>query len=116
MSLSLTLIFENAPIFGTRNNKVLGYDRMHLGDVGRDLEVIMRDVSTPLGIPLWAYGDEGLRLVTEDPYGTPLTFVTAHQLAKAHFTEYIGEPGWKPALKAFVGALPPTTRIILWWS
>jgi len=116
MSLSLTLIFENAPVFGIRSDKVLGYDRITLGQVSRDCEVNLNKLATPLGLPLWNYEDEGLRLVETDPYGTPLTFVTAHQLAKSGFLKEVYSPEWKPALQAFVRLLPPATRIILWWS
>jgi hypothetical protein len=56
------------------------------------------------------YDDEGLETITTDPYGTPLTYVTAGELA-----EVKSEHDWNAAIIAMMKALPPQTPVVLYW-
>ena len=116
MSLSLTLIFENVPNFGDHGRHVLGHDRLHYGGFSRDRQEALAALATPLGRPLYVYEDGGLRATSEDPYGTPLTFITAHMLWRSKLLRHSDTRPWDNAIDEFVRLLPPDTRIILWWS
>lgn len=59
------------------------------------------------------YGDEGIEQLTEDAYGTPLTFMYAKDLSTLDIPDDTSD--WNKAVFAFVKALDPDTRIVLWW-
>lgn len=66
----------------------------------------------------WPDDDNGLEERVEDPYGAPITFVTAHELVKVirKFRDVEGEMGWQnEATLMYLGCCPPLTRVILWW-
>jgi len=111
MSLSLRFIFvkwEHSP------GRILGYERLSLSHQDYELFDRIRAEATPIDGVLLSYEDEGIKDRSDDPYGTQLTFLTAHRLAK-HF-EGVEMEAWDAAVLAFVKALPPSTRIVLWWS
>jgi len=111
MSVSLACIFAKWEHFPGR---VLGYERLSLTYQDYDLFDRIKAEATPIDGMLMSYEDEGIKDRSDDPYGTPLTFLTAHRLAK-HF-DGIGMEAWDMAVLAFVKALPPSTRVVLWWS
>jgi hypothetical protein len=60
------------------------------------------------------YEDEGLKEWKEDPYGQPLTFMLAHTIAR-HLSA-ASLHGFDAATLAYLNALPPETRVVLWWN
>lgn len=63
------------------------------------------------------YDDEGLRRTKVDPYGSPLEYVEAGDLAAAMvgYAEKRKFSPWNEAVIAFVSALPVDTPVVLWW-
>ena len=61
------------------------------------------------------YGDDGLKEIEKDAYGDTLTYVNADDLAKA-FTETPNLSYKNKAIKAYIEALPPSHKIVLWWD
>ena len=59
------------------------------------------------------YTDDGLHERATDPYGDPLRFMHACQLAKLALPADASE--WNKAAFAWIKALPETTPIVLWW-
>lgn len=57
------------------------------------------------------YGDEGIETRTTDPYGAPLTWLCAEQFRQIR----LPLSPWNQAALAFVQALPPARRVVLWW-
>jgi hypothetical protein len=76
----------------------------------------VRQVCDPKPLPAtvrfdW-YEDGGVKQRTDDPYGAPLRFVWAEELARVD----VGRSSdWNKAALAFVRGLPPRTPIVLWW-
>lgn len=58
------------------------------------------------------YEDDGMKDRQDDQYGSPLTYVLAHELSKVN-TEKTSS--WNKAVFAMIRALEPQTPIILWW-
>lgn len=58
-------------------------------------------------------GDEGYEHRTEDPYGTPLTYMLAGDLGKV---DVEGASPWNKAAFVFIRALPETMPVVLWWN
>jgi hypothetical protein len=58
------------------------------------------------------YDDDGLKDVTETPYGDPIMFVRASEFRRLQY-EPVSE--WNRAVLAFLRAAPPETPIVLWW-
>lgn len=67
----------------------------------------------PTGVKVGHYEDDGLKFDEKDRYGQPLTFTTPEQLEPLRHVEDIAE--WNRAVLAFLLALPPGTRIVLFW-
>lgn len=65
------------------------------------------------GASILQYDDEGLTRASTDPYGTPLTWVSAKELKKLKASERTSS--WNKAILAFITALPDDTVIVLWW-
>jgi hypothetical protein len=67
----------------------------------------------PDGVRFSRYSDEGIEDRNDDQYGNPLTYITAGDLAivKLHKQASL----WNQACWAFIRALPPKTKIVLWW-
>jgi hypothetical protein len=67
----------------------------------------------PDGLKVGRYEDQGLAYAATDRYGKPLTFTTPADLGRLRVPEDIAE--WNRAVLAFLLALPPDTRIVLFW-
>jgi hypothetical protein len=67
----------------------------------------------PNGMKVGHYEDDGLKFHEKDRYGQPLTYTTPERLQSLRNLEDIGD--WNRAVLAFVLALPPGTRIVLYW-
>lgn len=96
----------------------LGYDRM---SVPRDYELfsLISEAGTnplPPTVKFEWYGDEGLEAKTEDPYGDPLRWIVAGELARV-FEKHFGERGYGHgvAIMHYLSHLPPDTPVILFW-
>jgi hypothetical protein len=68
----------------------------------------------PDGLKVGCYEDQGLRFVNTDRYGKTLTYTTPGELRQIVVPE--DTAGWNRAALAFLLALPPGTRIVLYWS
>ena len=110
MSTNLILAFDR---YGTSGH-VLCFERHNLD--WRDYEAFDRIKAEAIPMPegvLW-YGDEGIEDRKDDPYGEPLTWMAAHTLARHLAAQPLR--GWDVATLAFLKALPPATKVVLWWS
>ena len=67
----------------------------------------------PDGLKVGHYEDAGIRFDDKDRYGRPLTFTTPEKLEALRDIEEIND--WNRAIVAFLLALPPDTKIILYW-
>jgi hypothetical protein len=67
----------------------------------------------PAGLKVGHYEDEGLRWKEVDQYGKPLTFTTPDDLRRLRLADDLTP--WNRAVLAFLLALPPGSRIVLYW-
>lgn len=67
----------------------------------------------PDGLKVGHYDDQGLAFIEKDRYGQPLTFTTSEDLRKLQMPDGIAP--WNTAILAFLLALPPDCKIILYW-
>ncbi len=67
----------------------------------------------PDGLKAGHYEDEGLKFDEVDRYGKPLTFTTPADLQNLRLSDDVGP--WNRAVLTFLLALPPETRLILYW-
>src|SRR4051812_46517473 len=65
------------------------------------------------GLKVGHHEDEGLRWDEVDRYGKPLTFTTPEELRRLRLPDEVAP--WNRAVLAFLLALPPDTRIVLYW-
>ena len=112
MGIDLTLV----PVQWNLPGPILAHTRLDLQCRDYDLHSALRKVATPLTVPLNWYDDDGLTEYLDDRYGTKLTFVTAHQFCEAvkGLRDYGSD--WDRAVIAFVAALAPDRRIVLWFN
>ncbi|MHA6823961.1 hypothetical protein ACQUKI_20855 [Ralstonia pseudosolanacearum] len=112
MSLSLTLVFDK---YERSHDPVIASNRLKFEGHANHLQEVLQPVTLPLPAGVeWLSEDAGLKLFKTDPYGDELTFVSAGLLApRLHDTV---QGVWGKAVAAFVQALPPETRVVLWWA
>ena len=110
MSRNLILAFDH---FGL-NGPLLAHDRLRMNWQDYDAFDRIKAESVPLPEGVQWYGDEGIENRPDDQYGEPLTYVAAHTLARHLASATLR--GWDLAVLAFVKALRPDTRVVLWWS
>jgi hypothetical protein len=67
----------------------------------------------PPGLKVGHHEDEGLRWDEVDRQGQPLTFTTSTALRRLRLPDDLSP--WNRAVLAFLWALPPDSRIILYW-
>jgi hypothetical protein len=67
----------------------------------------------PQGLKVGCYEDNGLTFTDVDRYKQPLTFTTPAELRRLKAPEDIHP--WNHAVLAFLLALPPDARIVLYW-
>lgn len=110
MSISLTLVVDQFRLPG----RVLAYNRLRLELQDYRLFDRIKAEAVPLSEGVSWYEDEGLKQRSADPYGSPLTVLTAYAVAR-HLSG-VRLYHWDAAVLAFLNALPPETRVVLWWS
>lgn len=116
VSLDLTIVpYEWGPVI--EYNSWLAYTRLRCGGArgfSERLEALDKHKGPkllPPGTKVTWYGDEGLEERTEDPYGDPLTYMTAGELLQVESPQNdLGRCAW-----AYLAALPRGTPVILWW-
>src|SRR6059058_428169 len=67
----------------------------------------------PADLKVGHYEDEGLKYETEDRHGSPLTFTTPANLRNLRVPADVSP--WNGAVLAFLPALPPDARVVLYW-
>ncbi len=67
----------------------------------------------PEGLRIGHYEDDGLHFDTADRRGDLLTYTTPAHLQCLQFAPDHGD--WNRAVLAFLRALPPDTRLVLYW-
>lgn len=67
----------------------------------------------PDGLTVGVYEDSGLRFTDTDRYGNPLYYSTPTDLRGLVVADDTAP--WNRAIIAFLTALPPDTRLILYW-
>jgi hypothetical protein len=67
----------------------------------------------PADLKVGHYEDEGLRWDMTDRQGHPLTFTTPAELRRLRVPDDLAP--WNRAVLAFLLALPPDARIVLYW-
>ena len=67
----------------------------------------------PTGLKIGHYEDEGLRYDETDRSGNPLTFTSPANLRNLRLPADLSP--WNRAAVSFLLALPPDTRVILYW-
>ena len=67
----------------------------------------------PDGLKVGHYEDDGLNFDATDRHGQALTLTTPKQLQSLQIIEEMSD--WNRATLAFLLALPPGTRIVLYW-
>ncbi len=110
MSISLTLAFDRYNFSGP----ILCFERHNLDWQDYELFDRITAEAVPLVEGVQWYEDEGLELHNKDRYGTPLTYMPAHTIAR-HLAA-VTLRGFDAATLAYLNALPPATRVVLWWS
>jgi hypothetical protein len=112
MGVDLTLVPERLCV----GNQFLAYDR--LGFAGRYYDFwekiqALDARQLPHDCAFRWYGDEGIEEHREDAYGEPLRFVTSGDLVGLELPDNLLP--WDRGIFAFLKALPPSTRVVLWW-
>jgi hypothetical protein len=111
MALNLTLIFDR---FSQRGGPILSTNKLAFDYVQASLADELHPFSVPLSEPVhWLEDGSDSSPRKTDMYGDPLHFVSATHLVPK--LAVIAKTPWEKAVVAFVGALPPDARVILWW-
>lgn len=110
MSVHLTLVFDQYGLAG----RIPAYTRMSLEWQDYDAFDRIKAEAVPLSNGIDWYDDDGLEERRDDQYGEPLTFLPAHAVARHLSAAPLR--CWDAAVLAFVKALPPDSRVVLWWS
>ena len=66
----------------------------------------------PTSVKFQWYEDEGLKDRRTDQYGSTLTYVEAHELAKVNTEK---SSPWNQAIFEMLRKLDPRTPVVLWW-
>lgn len=116
MGIDLKLLASN---LRERRGELLSTASLRLDREPRMLSFLSREAvpclvqPLPEGLKLGHYEDDGLKFEATDRYGQPLTFTTPELLRSIRAIEEFSE--WNRAVLAFMLALPPGSRIILYW-
>lgn len=116
MGIDLKILASN---FRERRGELLATASVRLDRDPRLLALFSKDAvpclvqPLPQGLKAGHYEDEGLKFDENDRYGKPLTFTTPGQLKNLPPIDEISD--WNRAALAFLLALPPETRIVLYW-
>lgn len=80
------------------------------------IKEVMAAVGHPLTSPISGHFGDHYEDVMEDAYGAPLKWVHASELAKlSKYASAEGYPGHDDAIFAFLKALDPSTKIVVYW-
>lgn len=109
MGVSLQIAIDKHGLYG-----FLANNRLYMDVQGDQILHKLKVFATPFSCEVGWYFDDGLKDTTEDNYGFPLTFVTAHQFIKSFAGERLTP--WDNAVLAFIRELKPETKILLFWS
>lgn len=110
MSISLTLAFDVFRISGP----ILCTTRQALSFSCMQTFWRIANAAIPLPDGVKWFDDQGLRLYFTDPRGDPLTFINALTLSRLLETELLLND-FDLATLAYLKAIPPDTRVVLWW-
>jgi hypothetical protein len=116
MGIDLRMLASN---FRERQGEILSTASIRLDRDPRLLSLFSKDAqpclvsALPAGLKVGHYEDDGLKFDDNDRYGQPLTFTTPERLHSLRTPEDLCD--WNRAALAFVLALPPGTRIVLYW-
>jgi len=91
-------------IFSQINEEVMGPNK---------LPAVCKPKPLPTTVRFSNYEDEGLKERKTDPYGSPLTYVTAGELSKVKPRKETGD--WNKAILTFISSLPAEMPVLLWW-
>ena len=111
MGIDLTIVPQNFP----QLNDHLAYTR--LGFMFRDYDYFdeLQKISRPLNEVFRWYDDEGLTKRDDDKYGDKLTFIMASDFLKVKKVGKRKLSDWDKAIFAFIKALEPSTKLVLFW-
>jgi hypothetical protein len=116
MGIDLKMLASN---FRERGGEFLSTASIRLDRDPRLLSLFSKDAPTsivsalPPGLKVGHYEDDGLKFDDKDRYGQPLTFTMPERLHSLRIPEDACD--WNRAALAFMLALPPGTRIVLYW-
>lgn len=87
-----------------------------LGYVARrpSIQSLCHPKPLPVGKRLDWYMDEGIKRVTEDPYGTPLTYILADETRAIDVPKLVLSD-WNRAVLGMLQAIDPETPVVLYW-
>ncbi len=116
MGVDLTLTFNIVPHIAPQKDglRFLAYSRLSLHRDYNLWELIKTVPSHPLPESIDWYDDEGIKSVIVDPYGEPLRYATAGDLAPiaAHVSTRFG---WNAGVFRFLATIRPETWVVLYW-
>lgn len=87
-------------------------DGVLFAQLARDAQPLLVEL-LPAGLKVGHYEDEGLRWDDTDPQGQPLTCTTPTALGRLRVPEDLSP--WNRAVLAFLVALPPDAKLVLYW-
>lgn len=113
MGTDLTLVPERYPSL----DDWLCLERLQLNMRDYDLWDRLREQATPLGKPIEWLGEDGVERLEVDYDGDPISYLPAGILAR-EFAKLPPEEvcWWDKAVLALIAALPPSTRVLLWFG
>lgn len=109
MSINLAFSFDRHRLSGP----LLCHERLSLSHQDYELFDRIKADAVPMTEGVQWYGDEGIEDEKTDPYDAPLTWMPAHTLSR-HLKD-APLTGYDAAVRAFIAALPPDTKVVLWW-
>lgn len=113
MGIDLTL---GVPKYDTLDAPLVS-ERFRLDVRNHELFDALKEISTPLPQGVNWFFDEGLETVATDSYDEPLTFATAAQVVKQYERYETGKiTEWDTAVLAFLKAVRPDRKVILYWN
>lgn len=114
MRRSLTVYLSPHERVQRESNPFSAWNSLHVQE-DVDLYDAIAEIPTetlPLGLQMLTE-EEGLETFTEDLHGDPIPFVRAEAFRRLA-AEIRGD--WNRGVFLFLAALPPKTRVVLWWE
>ena len=111
--MGVALILRPFKHYLSANGTPLLYESLRLDRDGALFDAIERAPS--FAVPqVEVYEDDGLRVRGTTPYGEPVRYALAGELARAG-SEPADLSPWNAAVVAFLRALPADLPVYLWW-